>query len=316
MAAPDRIIVIRLGALGDLVQSMGPFAALRSHHAGAHIVLLTTAPFAGWLSAAPYFDEVWIDEMPAWTDLLGLMRLRRRLVSGRFDRIYDLQTSHRSGTYFRLLWGRARPEWSGIAPGCSHPDPDPNRNRRHNLDRQAGQLRAAGIAQVPPPDLGWSGGDIARFGLPPRIALLVPGSSPGHDVKRWPASHYARLAAALRADDLAPVVIGSASETGVAAEIGEAAIDLTGHTTLADLASLGRAASLVVGNDTGPMHLIAATGCPSLMLLSAATDPDHCAPRGAFARFLQRPRLETLEPDDVIQAARVLIANRDESRVT
>ncbi|MEJ0067905.1 MAG: hypothetical protein WDO24_03255 [Pseudomonadota bacterium] len=51
----------------------------------------------------------------------GWWRLRRRLVAGRFERVYDLQTSTRSNRYFQLFPRRARPQWSGIARGCSQP---------------------------------------------------------------------------------------------------------------------------------------------------------------------------------------------------
>ena len=72
----------------------------------------------------------------------------------------------------------------------------PQRNRMHDIDRQFGQLRQAGIRQQEPIDLSWSHGDITGFALPGRFALLVPGSSAHRLVKRWPIDHYRRLAAA------------------------------------------------------------------------------------------------------------------------
>ena len=141
----SRILVVKLGALGNVILSLGPFAAVRRHHAADHVSLLTTRPWADWLAASPYFDEVLIDERPEWWDLGGWLRLRKRLIIGRFDRVYDLQTSVRSSRYFHLFPHRARPEWSGIAHGCSHPDRNPNRNRLHDIDRQFDQLRAAGV---------------------------------------------------------------------------------------------------------------------------------------------------------------------------
>ena len=111
-----RVLVIKLGALGDVVLAFGPFAAVRAHHPGAHVALLTTAPFAGLARASPWFDAVHVDAKPAWWDLPGLRRLAA-LLRG-FDLVYDLQTSARSSRYFRLA---GRPRWSGIARGASHP---------------------------------------------------------------------------------------------------------------------------------------------------------------------------------------------------
>ncbi|HJS88113.1 MAG TPA: ADP-heptose--LPS heptosyltransferase, partial [Acetobacteraceae bacterium] len=190
MSGQSAVLVIKLGAFGNVVLSLGAFAAIRRQHARARITLLTTAPYAAWMAASPYFDAVWIDDRPDWWNLPGWLRLRRRLIEGRFDRVYDLQTSSRSNRYFQLLPRAARPEWSGIATGCSHPDKDPDRDRMHDADRQAGQLHQAGIACVPPADLAWCAGDIAPFALPGRFALLAPGSSPHRPDKRWPAERY------------------------------------------------------------------------------------------------------------------------------
>lgn len=297
-----RILVIRLSALGNIVQSLGPFAAIRAHHADAEITVLTRAPYADWLGGSPYFDRVWIDAAPAWWDPPGWWRLRRRLIDGNFDRVYDLQTSARSNRYFALLPRRAQPEWSGIARGCSHPDADPLRDTRHDIERQRGQLAAAGIATVPDADLGWTGGDLARFALPERIALLAPGSAPHRPAKRWPVDRYAALAQALGARGRLPVVIGGAAERVLGAALATAgARDLTGQTTLGEVVALARRADLAVGNDTGPMHLAAAAGCRSIVLFSRASDPALCAPRGPRVAVLRRPDLADLAPAEVIE---------------
>lgn len=301
----SRILVIKLGALGNVVLSLGPFAAIRRHHAGDHISLLTTRPWAGWLASSPYFDAVMTDSRPGWWDLAGVWRLRRQLVAGRFDRVYDLQTSSRTSHYLRLFPRRRRPEWSGIAPGCSHPDCDPQRDNRHDIDRQFGQLRAAGVIETCAADLSWTGADLAPFGLPASLALLVPGSSAHRPGKRWPVRRYATLAGALLARGLTPVVLGTGEERALAAEIRAtlpAAIDLTGRTDLPALASLGRAARLAVGNDTGPMHLLATAGCASVVLFSNESDPALCAPRGRAVTVLRRPDLADLDPASVLAA--------------
>jgi ADP-heptose:LPS heptosyltransferase len=296
------VLVIRLGALGNVVLSMRAFAAIRAHHAGARITLLTTAPYAAWLRDAPWFDEVIVDSRPAVWNVPGIIGLRRQLTRPGFARVYDLQTSGRSSHYFRLFPRGAKPEWSGIAPGCSHPDSDPNRDHLHDIERQAGQLRDAGIADIPPLDLSWCRGDIARLGPPAAFVALVPGSAPHRPVKRWPAARYQALARALREHGLTPVVLGSAGEATLAREI-PAAIDLTGRTSFGDLADLGRAACFAVGNDTGPMHLLAAAGCREVVLFSADSDPARCAPRGpedGMIRVLRRDNLADLEVETVL----------------
>jgi ADP-heptose:LPS heptosyltransferase len=299
---PTRILVIKLGALGDIVQALGPAAAIRTHHATARIVLLTAAPFAEFLARAPYFDEVWIDERPGLANLRGLFRLRRRLLDGRFDRIYDLQTSSRSSFYYRLIGPGRRPEWSGIAIGCSHPHDNPQRDSLHTIDRQADQLRRAGIVSVPLPDLSWAAVDMTRFDLPERIMVLVPGGAAHRPEKRWKIERYAAIARFAAALGVVPVVIGGPGERGLGAAIASVcpeALDLTGRTELGDIVSLGQRALWAIGNDTGPMHLLVGAGAPATVLYSSASDPALTAPRGKRITILRRRNLDELAVEEV-----------------
>jgi ADP-heptose:LPS heptosyltransferase len=291
------ILVIRLGALGDFVQSFGPFAAIRAHHPGARIVLLTTPPFADLARRSPWFDEVWPEGRPSWYDQRAVLALRRRLREARFDRVYDLQTSGRSSRY-RWLVGR-RAEWSGTARGASHPHDNPDRDSLHTVERQREQLEAAGITQFPSPALGWLDADLSAFALPADFALLVPGASPLRPGKRWPAARFAEFA---QGCPVPCVVLGGRSEVALAGEIAAAApgsLNLAGRTGLAEIAALARRARFALGNDTGPTHLIAAAGCPTLALFGGDSDPALCAPRGAAVAVLRHVPLAALGPDAV-----------------
>jgi ADP-heptose:LPS heptosyltransferase len=291
------ILVIRLGALGDFVQSFGPFAAIRAHHPGARITLLTTRPFAELARRSPWFDEVWADGRPSWRDPRAVLALARRLRWARFDRVYDLQTSGRSSRY-RWLVGRGA-EWSGIAPGASHPHANPGRDAMHTVDRQREQLEMAGIRDFPAPALDWLAADLSRFGLSGRFGLLVPGASPLRPLKRWPAARFAELAAGA---GLPVAVIGGPAEGEIAARIAAAArdaVDLTGRTSFAEIAALGRRAAWAVGNDTGPTHLLAVAGCPTLALFGEDSDPALCGPRGPAARVLRHVPLAGLGVTEV-----------------
>ncbi|HEY1504330.1 MAG TPA: glycosyltransferase family 9 protein [Stellaceae bacterium] len=305
--APTRILVIKLGALGDFVQAMGPAAAIRRHHQNAEITLLTSAPFGEIARMSPYFDQVWIDERPRGFAIAAWLRLRHRLRNAHFDRVYDLQTSSRSSSYFHLMGpypfgGGPRPEWSGIARGASHPHANPRRDSMHTLDRQADQLQMAGIAAVPPPDLSWAKADIARFNLPADFMLLVPGGAAHRLEKRWPTSHYAALAATIARHGMTPVVIGGRDESETVRAVVQGvplARDLAGQTNLAEIVGLGAAARYAVGNDTGPMHLIVAAGCKATVLYSAASDPSLTQPRGSKVTVLRRDDLKALDPAEV-----------------
>ncbi len=295
-----RILVIKHGALGDVVLAFPAFSAIRAAWPDAEISLLTTAPFAGFLAASPWFNQVAVDTRPEWWNVSGLLKLRQQLRG--FGLVYDLQTSGRSSRYFALA---GRPEWSGIAKGCSLPHGNPRRERMHSRERLADQLAMAGIADVPAPDLAWADADVLGFRLPKRFAVLVPGAAPHRPAKRWPEEKFAALAPQLR---MPVVVLGSADDAELARPIRKVApnaIDLTGKTSLTQLAAVIRRASLAVGNDTGPMHMAAAFGIPSVVLFSGESDPALTAPRyadGGWPKILRAPHLSGLPVAQVVAA--------------
>lgn len=292
----SRILVIRHGAFGDIILSLPAMAAIRAHHPGAEITLLTTKLYAPMLGASPWFDRIAVDQKPAWWNLPGLLRLKRQLAG--FDMVYDLQTSGRSTRYFTLA---GRPPWSGIAKGCAFPDAA-NRETLHTRERLEQQLGLAGVPAFLPPDLSWLGSPVE--GLPARYAVLVPGAAPHRPEKRFPAEKFREVAAGL---DMPVVVVGTAGERPLAQTIG--GLDLTGKTDFLQLASVFRGATLAIGNDTGPMHLISATNCASVVLFSRDSDPNLCAPRGQSVRVIQSADLQDLQAKPVRGAAMAMMSH-------
>ena len=302
-----KILVIKLSALGDFVQAMGPCAAIRRAHDGAHITLLTTSPYVEFARASAYFDEIWTDRRPRWWQAGSWLALKRQLDDGAFERVYDLQTSDRSSFYFRLL-RQPKPEWSGIAAGCALPHANPQRDFMHTIERQREQLAMAGLDEVPLPDFEWIDNAADSFGLSGTFVLLVPGGSASRPGKRWSVDGYVELAARLVAQDLVPVLLGAGDEADRNAQIAAACpqtANLTGKTSILDIARLARRAAGAVGNDNGPMHLIAAAGCPSLVLFSHESDPALCAQRGPDVEILRCEVLDTLTADEVEAAIRL-----------
>lgn len=299
----ERILVIKLSALGDFIQALGPMKAIRDHHRNAHITLLTTKPYMALGKACGYFDAVWEDERPKAWQVRRTLKLRQKLKSGNFDRAYDLQTSDRSSGYFKLMGSAVK--WSGIARGCSHPHANPQRNFMHTIDRQAEQLEMAGIYKTPMPDLSWAEADLSRFDLDSNFALLVPGGAPHRPDKRWPAKNYAALAQALIERNIQPVMLGTAKEGDVLDEILDLCpevYDLSSQTDFIEIATLARRARLAVGNDTGPMHMISLAGCRSIVLYSHASDPQLCGQRGPDVTILREQSLNDLSVDAVLSA--------------
>ncbi len=294
-----RILIIKLGAFGDFFLAQSAFEAIRRRHADDHLTLLTIPQLSALARMSARFDEVW--EAPQSRTPATYMHIRRMLRGGRFDQVYDLQGSGRTNRYFYLLFPGPWPQWSGTARGCSHNDAYPGRRRVPVLKRYARQLAPFGIKPEPYPDLSWLDADISRFGLSGDYALLIPGCSAGRPYKRWPG--YPELAKALAARGIRPVVLGTAIEKPLAAAITAAcpqALDLTDQTSIAAIAALARRALVSVGNDTGPTHLIAAVGGPTVALFCDVSKDIDTIGRQALVH--RRPDFASMDVNGVLEA--------------
>ena len=303
----QRLLVIKHGAFGDIVQGFGAFASLRAGHPAAQIVLLTTLPFVELAKMMPWFDEVLVDNRA------GIIRLRecwrmRTIMRERWDMIVDLQCSQRTARYFKFF-ARADTKWIGTAKGCSDPCPDFTGVNNYQRMRIAAEI-AAGKPAVP--DLSWlvNGTDTSfmktlKKKLVKPYAVLVPGCSLAKPEKRWPAENFAALARRFYDSNISVVLTGTVADSDAVEMVQSLmpdAINLCGKTTIADLAKLYASAVSIVGNDTGPIFLAAASGVPTIMVMGPDTHPSMSAPTGPCCGWVQGTPITKVSVDDVWRA--------------
>jgi ADP-heptose:LPS heptosyltransferase len=178
----------------------------------------------------------------------------------------------------------------------------------HAFRRHQEILRLAGI-DVQLPDISWLTSDISHFGIKSPYVLLIPGSAPAHPGKRWPAIRYGALGLKLMRDGYTVCVVGTGAEAEVINRVVLSCpgiVDLSGRTSLEDIVSLARGAAGVVGNDTGPTHLAALAGCPTVALFcTTASNPGYSAPVGPAVQVVAAEDLHDLPVLDVYKALRL-----------
>ncbi len=315
----QRVLVIKLGGVGEWVLAFPAFERIRQEHPRAKITLLTSRPFEALAKSSPYFNAV--DAEGAAKDPASWTALILRIRHGHFDRVYDLQNDASTNLIFQALRPMP-PQWSGVAMGASLPHRNRRRGHMHALERNAEQLKDAGIwpdaptkpLSAAPPDISWI---LARSAQPRSmtvagghrpLVLLAPGGEGNHPELRWPVELYGQFAKQMQDRGYDIVIIGALNQSPLAHSIQRQAArarDLTGRTDLVQIASLGARAALAVGNDLGPLHLIAAAGAPTIALFPSAPDPFPIAPRG-HVTVLHAPQLKALTVDSVVSAALLL----------
>lgn len=296
-----KILVIKLGALGDIFLALDAFHAIRAHHLDDRLILLTRPQFADLACRLPWFNDVWTDSSPQPWHVTRWLAVGRQLRDGKFARVYDLQGNDRTCAYFRLL-GWHPPEWLGTARGCSHRWPDFSGQRLHVTERLLQTIESAGVPRAGRTDLSWLDGSLAEFKLPERMVVLVPGCAPHRLNKRWPAPHYAELARQLTVNGCGVVVVGTAADResiDTIVKLAPNVVNLAGRTEIGQLAALARRTLAVVGNDTGPVHIMGAAGARTLVLMCGESDPVVMLPGGPKVSWLQRNSLADLPVEEV-----------------
>ena len=289
--AKDKILVIKHGALGDIVQGLDAFASLRAGNPEAYITLMTSPGFVSLAEMMPWFDDVVTDPRAGLINFVASLRIRHHLRRN-WSVIVDMQCSRRTRWYFSHF--RLPPtRWIGIAPGCSDPLPEfkgvNNRLRMIKAAEMAGGTDQEAnmmwlITDKDESDNHWQGDPVHGY------AVLVPGCSLAKPQKRWPAKYFAAVGNDLLARGVRVYVVGTAEDRrAIDCVLADApdVIDLCGKTNLSELGSLFCGASYVIGNDTGPVFLAAKTGAPTLMMMGPDTDPAMSAPNGIAASWLR-----------------------------
>jgi ADP-heptose:LPS heptosyltransferase len=301
-----RVLVIRIGALGDIVLCFQAFHEIRQAHKNAEIAFLTMPAYADFGRHMPWFNRVIIDPRPPAWEIRQWLKLFKDVRGFDPTHVYDLQCKPRQSVLYARLGGPWGPvDWSGAAPFCSHPRLAAPLPGMHFTDYVQAQLQLADIPKQPPADVSWFDAPLTDLKLPERYAVLVPGCAPGREYKQWPARNFADLAQKLEEKGIASVAVGSRYDKPVVASIRSAfprLNDFSGSTTLFQLAAIMRRAVCVIANDTGPMHIAAAVGAPTLGLMSERVNATWNAPKGPGAKVLQGKPLAELGVDKVLLA--------------
>ena len=316
-APRQRSLLVAPQWIGDAVMAQPLVAMLAAR--GERLSAIALPAVAPVLRAMPGIDEV--IEAPfahRRLDLGARLRLAAQLRGRGFDRAYLLGNNLKSRLVPWLAGIGLRIGWRGEAAGwmlshCLREDSrDARLDMRLHYARLAGDVPGRGLAaprlahapvvasDVPQPLLRLAQPEAAdtaaQLGLRPPYVVLCPGAEYG-PAKQWPAAHHAALAAMARRAGLQVVLVGSARERAVAASIvGQVAadprglVDLCGSTTLLQAMQVLAAASGVISNDSGLMHIAAALGRPTVGLYGS-TDPRHTPPaaRRSAALWLQLP---------------------------
>ena len=276
----SRIAVLRGGGLGDLLFALPAIAALRAAYPDASVTVLGTPihqDLAGSTSGPgydvrilPYAEGV----RPGPEDPAALEAFFAEMQGEGFDLALQLHGGGRYSNPFLLRLG-ARHTVGTRTPDAARLERNlPYAYYQHEPLRA---LEVAGLAGAPPVGLEARLGPLERYAAPVEpllgggsaVVVIHPGATDPR--RRWPARNFGEVAAACAADGGRVLVVGTRDEQELAAAVVEAAssprvVSLAGELELGALAALLAAASVLVGNDSGPRHLAQALGTPTVGL--------------------------------------------------
>jgi len=285
---PQRILVIRLSAIGDVIIASGLIPALRQLYPEAHIAWLTEETNAELLRHNPRLDRLYLWPRRRWRELrreghyrqfVGeALDLIHRLRAERFDLVLDLQGLLKSGLWTWLSGGKRRIGLGSREGSQWLMTETLDRRAEDNLIgkeyRKLAALLGASTFQMDiavSPDDEQSAAELLRTaGVVGEFAVISPFTT--RPQKHWLDERWTELSQWLSAErGLTVVMLGGPGDREHAALIaqGTAIHDLTGRTTLGQCAALIKNARLLVGVDTGLTHLGIALGTPTLALFGS-----------------------------------------------
>jgi lipopolysaccharide heptosyltransferase I len=291
---PRRIALIKPSALGDVVHTLAVLTGLRERFPTAHITWVINQAYEPLLRRHPDLNATLPFDrgVPAAIAALSALKFARLLRRNHFDLVIDLQGLFRTGLMAAATGAARRIGLSTAREGAAHfyTDIVADDLTAHAVDRYWRVVEALGGGgqkqfRVPldPAAVAWANSALADFPRP----WLIAGVGARWQTKRWPPEHFATLiAAAQREFGGAAVFVGARDDGPISAatiaRLTGPTLDLTGKTTLPQLAAVLAAADVVVANDTGPMHLAAALGRP-VVAPYTCTDVARHGPYGGFA---------------------------------
>jgi ADP-heptose:LPS heptosyltransferase len=305
----NNILVIKHGALGDIILAGSAMQAIRNYHKNDNIICLTTITFEGLLKCSPWFDMIFIDSKPKWQDFKDWSILKNFFNKYKFKNVYDLQTSYRSNLYFFFFFANKKSNWSGIAIGSKYRHNNKNRKIMHTYDRQKDQLKLTGIQYDELPDWKWLASNYDNKSILPKdkFIIIVTGSAKHRKNKRWSEEKYAHLIEYLSSIGIKSILIGGIEESKnindiiykVSKEVKFTPLNYAGKTSFQDIVFISRYAICAIGNDTGPMHLLASSGLNSIVLFGAASNPDLCAPLGRNVHIIHKDSISDIKVEEI-----------------
>jgi len=295
-----RICIIKPSALGDVVQTLPLLPVLKERFPNAHISWVINHRIADVLTGHPNLDEI----VPYYRygRALKWMKLLWKLRCHRFDFVFDLQGLLRTGIMaaatrapYRVHLETAR-EGSAFFGNIQLADTSkfvPAKLRYWRVAEALGMenRKPETIVSIPAADEEWAERLQLRFGQP--FLAVSPGAR--WETKRWPAEKFAAVVAkAWRTWNFAVVIVGSSKENSLAENCYHAirkyvpaakVENLTGRTTIKQLAALLKRSTILLSNDSGPMHLAAGFHTPVVGVFTC-TDPYRSGPPESCHQFV------------------------------
>ncbi len=306
----SNILIIKHGSLGDLIQANGAIKDIKNFHKNRKVFLLTSQPYAIFMSECPYLDGVIIDKrLPRW-NLIYLNKLKKILAKYNFSKVFDLQNSSRTKFYKRFIIRDV--EWSStetaLEPGQKKKDFD----QEPVLDRMEVQLKKSGVATefVKNIDLSWAVSDISRLTRQYTnndYILIFPFCSKKLPQKKWP--YYKELIQKLKYEykNKYPILLAPGpDEIKEATELnGKVVLENNEPINIKKLVSLINRAKFIITNDTGPAHIASHLDKKGLVLFGSHTSAKKVSIENFNFKAISVKNLNDLDVDTVFNQVKV-----------
>ena len=262
------ILIIKHGSLGDIISATSVIKSIKDRYTDSNIVILTATKYRGFIMQSKLASEILIDDRRG---IFLSLKLLFSILSRKYDLIVDLQNSSRTLCYGLFY-----------------------------------QINLLGCEPSDKPYVSWL--KLSNLSLDKienkKFFLISPGCSTKHVQKKWPEKNYIDVCKFLLTLNVIPVLIGTNEDKKIIELISnedDKILNLCDKSPLDVVYTLAIKAEGALSNDSGPAHLIAASGCNIHIILSSFSNPKTVIPQSENVSFSQSNKIFQISSNDIIE---------------
>jgi len=297
-----KILVIKHGSLGDIISATSVLKDIRDYYLEDELTIITTKKFKNFFLNSPLVNNVIVDDRKGFFISLVIIK---KIIKLKPFLIIDLQNSNRTSIYAFFIRFFSKIKINGSGFFSTERYIDNYSSLPSVIDGLSNQIEKLGIKTRRKPFLDWLLDNSIDWKIinNKKFIIINPGCSLNNQQKKWSEKKFSEICSYLNSKKILPIIIGSKDDEKTINKILEYeknVLNLCNKSPLNIIYQIAKKAMGAISNDTGPAHLISASGCKIHLILSSFSNINTVLPKGYNVSFTQKRNINEISSQEII----------------